>query len=72
MPSLGSDEFTADLVSQSIPQSIDSGFDLLLLGLDFGNGLPSLKEFEPNLAATFTPWNARSNHLNYQVVSLSV
>ena len=59
MPSLGSDEFTADLVSQSIPQSIDSGFDLLLLGLDFGNGLPSLKEFEPNLAATFTPWYAK-------------
>ena len=52
MLSLGSDEFTAGLVSQSILQSIDSGFDLLLLGLDFGDCLPSLKEFGPNLVAT--------------------
>ena len=52
MFSLGSDEFTSGLVSQSIPQCIDSGFDLLLLGLDFGDCLPSLKEFEPNLTAT--------------------
>ena len=52
MFSLGSDEFTSGLVSQSIPQCIDSGFDLLLLGLDFGDCLPSLKEFEPNLSSS--------------------